>query len=72
VQAGTVLQRHCERSEAIQLLRSDDESWIASAFALQRFGGLEPRRSLRSKRRRVVASAPLRKRFAFVAGNDGF
>src|SRR5438876_11780047 len=26
--------RHCERSEAIQLLRRDDESWIASSQVL--------------------------------------
>jgi hypothetical protein len=30
----TVYQRHCERSEAIQLLRSDHESWIASSQGL--------------------------------------
>jgi hypothetical protein len=32
--AGTIQRRHCERSEAIQLLRSDNESWIASSQAL--------------------------------------
>src|SRR5690349_10411696 len=31
-------------------------SWIASAFAPRRFGGRRARRSLRSKRRRVLAS----------------
>jgi hypothetical protein len=37
----------------------EKESWIASSFAL------------RATADAVVTSAPLRKRFAFVAGNDG-
>src|SRR5437879_2258012 len=32
--------RHCERSEAIH--RAAKEEWIASTFALWRFGGLAP------------------------------
>jgi hypothetical protein len=55
-------------SEAIQ--NSSEEDWIASSYAQKRFGGLQARHSSHSERRRVVASAPLRKRFAFVAGND--
>src|SRR5689334_15655958 len=59
--------RHCERlvrrsskseGEAIPLHLPEQESWIASAFALRRFGKRQARRSLRSKRRRVVACAP--------------
>jgi hypothetical protein len=49
---------HVIASEAKQSMAPRDDRWIASAFALRRFGGLPARRSLRSKRTRVVAAAP--------------
>jgi hypothetical protein len=49
--------RHCERSEAIHFSTGTD--WIASSLSLS--SGAHSRDPL----------APWRKRFAFVAGNDG-
>ncbi len=72
--------RHCEppgranarpmTGSAKQTSRAADGCWIASAYAQGRVGGLQARHSSQSERRRVVACALLRKRFAFVAGND--
>ncbi len=65
------MKRPVIASEAKQSIFSFADRMDCFRLRAKRFGGLPALRSLRSKRRRVVAVAPLRKRFAFVAGNDG-